>query len=138
MEQPFRNDDDTPSDFTSLLPAGERVILKEADIGKRVLRRKLLLTNSRLLVFEGEGMFGPKYVQTQECPIDQIEEAYPHVSNDECYLRIRTKDGKIWECQFTPLTLLRMGLEASANAALVGQLAITSRWVNAINMLLCR
>jgi hypothetical protein len=93
----------------------------------------------RLIAFQGEGVINPKYVIVQQCPIDQIGDAWADVDGlKQCWFKIRTKDSQEWECRFDARSsLLDMaGPQLGEDTALVRQVVITNRWVNAINRLI--
>jgi hypothetical protein len=71
------------SEFASILQPGERIVLGDAGIGWPA-RQKLLLTNRRLVWFQGKGLLTPKYVKAGECSIGQIDEVYADVESAGC------------------------------------------------------
>jgi hypothetical protein len=82
------------------------------------------------VLFEGKGLFRPKYSKSSEYPIDQINEVYADVQYPQCYL-IKTKEGEQWQWSLNvPSTTV--GIEAT----MATRQGITTRWVNAINRLL--
>jgi hypothetical protein len=136
MERTRNKERDVSADFTGMLEVGERIVLRDAEIG---LRRRLLLTNRRLIAFQGEGVINPKYAIIQQCPIDQIDDAWADVDRlKQCWFKIRTKDSQEWECRFDARSSLldMVGPQLGEDTALVRQVVITNRWVNAINRLI--
>jgi hypothetical protein len=55
------------------LREGEQVVLDDGYLG---FRRKLTLTNQRLIFWRKHGFFGTSWAQEEEIPLAEIEEAY--------------------------------------------------------------
>ena len=87
------------------------------------LRRKLILTNKRILFLKEEKL-------ASEIPLDQIIEAYPDVQGiGNHYIRLKLKDGggaSIFFVVLSPKMLL------GAPYMIGKQKALTDRWINAI------
>ena len=58
-------DGDIADEFTSMLEVGERIVLGDVGIDWPE-RRRLLLTNRRLVLFQGEGLLRRQYVKERE------------------------------------------------------------------------
>jgi len=118
------------SEFTSILEAGEKVVLWPAGINSPSNQR-LLLTDRRLVKFDGKGLFNQKYVKQGELPIGQIAEVYAKQQERKCYLAIKMRNGEQWQfgLNVPPDTV-------GVSTRLATQLAMTERWVSAIRRLI--
>lgn len=118
------------------LEADEEIILDDGPLG---FRRKLMLTNKRLIVQKKQGVFTTKWVQEEEIPLDEIEEAY--VEPGGAFVALSTAMLKMINQE--PIEL---GLKLSDSQMLGTTLAgdqltdmtirmktLNDRWVNAIN-----
>ena len=108
-----------------MLEVGERIVLGDVGIDWPE-RRRLFLTNRRLVLFQGKGLLRRYYVKAREYSIGQIEEAYVAErgggdSWTDYHLAIRMKGGEERECTFSSKRYeLRTNIE----------------WANAINGLI--
>jgi hypothetical protein len=118
------------SEFTSILETGEKVVLWPTGINSPSNQR-LLLTDRRLVKFDGKGLFNQKYVKNGEFPIGQITEVYAKQQERKIYLLIKMKNGEQWQfgLNVPPDTV-------GASTRTATQLSITERWVSAIKRLI--
>jgi hypothetical protein len=121
------------SDFTSVLESGETILLGPSGINGS---DRLILTNRRLVTFQREGLLKSKYKMIQECGLDQIDETYPEMDGLRCLMKLRTKNHGEWQWTLNVPSMAAFAL--GEHIIVVRQLAITTRWVNAVNKLLPR
>jgi hypothetical protein len=117
-------------EFTSILESGEKVVLWPAGINSPSNQR-LLLTDRRLVKFDGKGVFNQKYVKKGELPIGQIVEVCAEQKGKKWYLTIKMGNGE--QSQFS---LNTPSDTVGAPTRIATQLAITERWVSAIRRLI--
>ena len=118
------------SEFTSIMEAGEKIVLWPAGINSPSNQR-LLLTDRRLVKFGGKGLINQKYVKNGEFQIGQITEVYSKQQERKCYLTIEMKNGEQWQFSLNIPTDV-----TGAPTRIATQLAITERWVSAIRRLI--
>ena len=118
------------SEFTSILEAGEKIVLWPSGINSPSNQR-LLLTDRRLVEFEGKGLFNQKYVKTGELPTSQMVEVYAKKLGRECYLMVKMRNGGEWQYS---LNVPSSAVEVTTKAIM--QQAVTERWVSAVRKLI--
>ena len=118
------------SEFTSILETGEKVVLWPAGINSPSNQR-LLLTDKRLVKFDGKGVFNQKYVKKGELLIGQIAEVCAEQQGKKCYLTIKMRNGEQWQ-----LSLNIPPSTVGVPTRIATQLATTERWVSAIRRLI--
>jgi hypothetical protein len=115
---------------------GEKVVLDDGYVG---YRRKLALTNKRLVYSKKEGMFKTSWNVTEEIPLEQIEEAYTHTEgglSQSSSALLRMKDGQIRALNINLGSGDALGMLAAADMGTdmaIRTKTLCDRWVNAIN-----
>lgn len=114
----------------------ERIILDDGTLG---FRKRLTLTNKRLIILKGKGFFKVTWKKEEEISIEEIEEAYAHVDSftSMSVMKLRLKNGRTKDIRFK-LSDSQMvgGMLGDPNTALPMKVkSITDRWVNVINSL---
>lgn len=111
------------------LENGEKILLKEATIGKGIRGRTLALTNRRLL-------FLKKDEAKDEIRIEEISEVYPHTDEitEFTTLKIRLEKGTEITVHWKGGGMLKRLFDTKYHHDYVS--SITSRYVNAINKLM--
>jgi hypothetical protein len=118
------------SEFTSILETGEKVVLWPTGINSPSNQR-LLLTDRRLVKFDGKGLFNRKYVKNGEFPIGQIAEVCAKQQERKIYLLIKMKNGAQWQFSLNvPPDTVGVPTRTAT------QLVITERWVSEIKRLI--
>jgi rRNA maturation endonuclease Nob1 len=115
---------------------GEQIVLDDGPLG---FRKKLTLTNKRLIIQKGKGLFNVYWAQESEIPLEEIEEAY--VEPGGVFFTMSTAMLKMKNQQS-----IELGLKLSDSQMLGSTLAsddltdmnlrmktVNDRWVNAIN-----
>jgi hypothetical protein len=117
------------------LREGEQIVLDDGYLG---FRRKLTLTNQRLIFWRKHGFFVTSWAQEEEISLVEVEEAYAEPSGAFGWssAMLKMKDGESVELglklpdsePFTP------DLEGESLSSMHQRLkAINDRWVDAIN-----
>ena len=118
------------------LSEGERVVLDDGSVG---FRRKLTLTNKRLIFQKKKGFISTSWVQDDEIPLDKIEEAYVEIvskfsgksaamlrmkNGESIELGLKLTDSEVFGADFGGEGLAGMNLRLKMK---------NDRWVNEIN-----
>ena len=107
----------------------EIILLDDCSLG---LREKMVLTNKRIIVQKGKGIFCVTWKNENEIPLGEIEECYSDVNFvDGCALRIRLKNNK--EVSFVFQGKIDSMLTDGFNTYTQMQKGKSDRWIIAIN-----
>ena len=114
---------------------GEIVVLDDGYVG---YKRKLTLTNKRLIYTRGEGLFRTTWKLDEEIPLEQIEEAYTHTKGGLTQMSsamLKMKDGKTRALKVSGGSSDLGSLLAAdmATDMAVRTKTLCDKWVNAIN-----
>jgi len=119
------------------LDKDENIILDDGNLG---FRKKLTLTNNRLIILKGKGLFKVSWKKEEEILIEEIEEAYAHVDSftSLSVMKLRMKNGKTKDIRFklSDSQMVGASLGDVGGAIPMKVKSITDRWVNAINKLI--
>ena len=111
----------------------EHIILSEYVLG---FRKKLTLTNKRLVVQQGRGFLKVTWENKADIPLEELEEACAHVESGTSMsmMKLRLKNGNTKDIRFKLHDSEMIGASPSAGEAILAKVkSITDRWVNAIN-----
>ena len=111
------------------------MVLSEYSLG---FKKKMTLTNKRLIVQQGEGFFRVTWKNEAEIPLEEIEEANAHVESSTSLstMKLRLKNGNTKDIRFKPPESEMTDRAIDKTAMLTKVKAITERWVNAITSLI--
>jgi len=116
------------------LEKDEHVILDDGTLG---FRKKLTLTNQRLIVQKGKGFFKVSWKKEEEIPLEEIEEVYAHVDSfpPMSVMKLTLKNGRTKDIRFKlpDSGMVWASLGDSGNVIPMNVKSITDRWVHAIN-----
>lgn len=118
------------------LSEGERILLDDGSVG---FRRKITLTNKRLIFQKKKGFISTSWVQDDEIPLDKIEEAYVEIVSKfsgKSAAMLRMKNGESIELglKLTDSEVFGADFGGEGLAGMNLRLKMTNdRWVNAIN-----
>lgn len=120
------------------LEKDERVILDDGPLG---FRKKLTLTNKRLITQEGKGFLSVKWNKVEEIPINDIAEAYTEVGSFIALstMVLKLKNGQTKESKLKLSDSQIMGASLSQDMGTNMEMRVkfvTDRWVSAINQLI--
>jgi hypothetical protein len=120
------------------LEGDERLVLDDGPLG---FRKKLTLTNKRLIVQEGKGLLSVKWHKTEEIPMRDIAEAYVDVGSFIALstLVLRLKNGQTREFKLKLSDSQMLGASMSSDMGTSVEMRVkfvTDRWVTAINQLI--
>lgn len=115
------------------LKGDEHVILNED--GAMGFRRKLTLTDKRLILQKGHGVFKVTWTIEEEIPLVEIMEAYAHVESFTSLpiLKLRLKKGGTRNIRLKLSDSQLVGTMGEDSAMMMKIRSLTDRWVNAIN-----
>jgi len=114
---------------------GEKVVLDDGYVG---YKKKLTLTNKRLVYVRGEGFLSTKWKLDEEIPLEQIEEAYTQTQGGLTQMSkaiLKMKNGETRELRVSGGSGDLGSLLAAdmATDMAVRTKTLSDRWVNAIN-----
>ena len=116
------------------LEQDEHIVLDDGTLG---YKKKITLTNKRLIIQKGGGLFKGTCKKEKEIPLVDIEEAYVHVesSTSMSIMKLRLKSGNTEDIQFKLRDSEMAGASlGDPNVTMPMKVkSITDRWVNAIN-----
>lgn len=117
------------------LEKDEHKILSEYTLG---FRKKLTLTNKRLIVQQGEGFFRITWKNETEIPLEEIVEACSDGESPTSFnvMKLRLKNGDTREIHFMPKDSEIMKQPTDSTAVQTRVKSITDRWVNEVNSLI--
>lgn len=116
------------------LESDEYIVLDDGTLGFRAI---LTLTNKRLIIQQGKGLFKVTWGKEKEILLKEIEEAYAHLESftSMSVMKLRLRNGRTEDIRFKLRDSEMIG--ASLGDPSVGipmkVKSITDRWVNAIN-----
>ncbi len=113
----------------------ENIILDEGPLG---YRKKLILTNKRLLVHKGKGFFKVTWKIEQEIPLTKIEEATEHMdtftSMSSLILKLKNKEKMNFRFKLTDSQMVGSMFGGDAGSMMTIKVkAVTDKYVTAIN-----
>jgi len=114
---------------------GEKVVLDDGYVG---YKRKLTLTNKRLVYVRGEGLFSTTWKLDEEIPLEKIEEAYTQTIGGLTQMSkaiLKMKGGETRELKVSGGSGDLGSLFATdmATDMAVRTKTLSDKWVNAIN-----
>lgn len=117
------------------LEKDENIILDDGPLG---FRRKLTLTNKRLIIQKGEGLFRVTWKQESEIPLAEIEEAYLVADSFSALssIKLRMKNGESVDLQLKLGDTQALGASLAADTLTdmaVRMKILNDRWISAIN-----
>lgn len=120
------------------LEKDEKIVLDKGALG---FRKKLTLTNKRLIVQEGKGLLSVKWKIAEEIPIREISEAYAEVGSFTAMstLMLKLKNGatKEFHLKLNDSQMLGSFLSTDMGTDLPMRMKfVVDRWVTAINHLI--
>ena len=113
----------------------EKIILDDGNLG---FRKKLTLTNERLVTQKGKGVFRVTWGIEDDISLSDIEEAYADVESFSAMstMRLRLKNNKISEFRFKLSDTQALGSAMSTDMGTDMAMRVkflTDRWLQAIN-----
>ncbi len=117
------------------LREGEQIVLDDGYLG---FRRKLTLTNQRLMFWKKYGFFRTSWAQEEEIPLAEIEEAYAEPSSafgwSTAMLKMKNGESVELGLKLPDSEPFMPDLEGESLSGMHQRLkAIKDRWVDAIN-----
>jgi len=116
------------------LEEGETVILDEGPIG---FRKKLVLTNKRLFVYKGKGVFSVKWMIEDGIPLNEVEEATEEMDTFTSYshliVKMKNKEKLTFTFGLTDSQMLSASIGDTSNEITIKVKAITDKYMAAIN-----
>ena len=116
------------------LEEDEDVILDEGIFG---FRKKLLLTNKRIIVQKAKGLFSVTWKTENEIPLSEIEEATewmdPLSSQSSMILKLKNKEKIYFNFKLTDSEIAVSMLGETGSTLSIKSKAITDKYVTAIN-----
>jgi len=114
-----------------MLSDGEEIIFDDGNIGRK---KKLVLTNKRLIFLQGKGRFNKTYQKEDEIPIEDIESAHYDTEFGAIVLQLKNGEKEVIDfIGFDSFEDVLMGTNSDISE--VRLQATIDRWVNAINRL---
>jgi hypothetical protein len=122
------------------LQPNERIVLDNGNLG---FRRKLMLTNQRLIIIVGKGLFNVTWSKESEIPLTEIEEVHSEIGaiNALDFLKIKKKNGEIIDLFFklSDGQIIGAGIQEDTLAGMaIRQNNISTKWIIAINQQLSK
>lgn len=116
----------------------ERVILDDGPLG---FRKKLTLTNKRLITQEGKWFLSVKWNKVEEIPINDIAEAYTEVGSfialSTMVLKLKNGQTKEFKLKLSDSQIMGASLSQDMSTNMEMRVKfVTDRWVSAINQLI--
>jgi hypothetical protein len=119
-----------------MLDEDEKIILDDGPVG---YRRKLTLTNKRLIFLKKKGVLTTSWVQEDEIPLEEIEEAYVEpggafFSLSTAWLKMKNQEPIELGLKLSDSQMLGTTLASDQTTDMTLRIkTVNDRWVNAIN-----